>query len=329
MKTNISLLAHYAVEHHLTPGLNLGYFDGHGWSGLSVGILDSIEESQVTTPETLYDLASLTKPILATVILREISSGRLDLDTVVNPYLPYFHHLPPISVSSLLSHRSGLQVKTKYDKFQSFSREQAYNILYNPENLTLVHPGAVCYSDLNYLYLGDFLTSLTNLSLPVLIAQFCQTYFRNQAYFQPKNLSLPLAHAERTISHGLPQDEKSRWLGGITGHAGLFGNLNFLEEFTQGWIQNTFQFSAQDYEQAYQTLPHPEHLEHSFGLVWKHGKYGPDIAYHSGFSGCTILINRRNSTAICYTCNNCYPVRTSEIYEAHKELRSQFAKILE
>lgn len=64
--------------------------------------------------DQLFRLASVSKPLLSTVILRLVAEGVLDLDTSVQRWLPDFRPAladgtaPPISLRQLLSHSSGL-----------------------------------------------------------------------------------------------------------------------------------------------------------------------------------------------------------------------------
>jgi len=64
--------------------------------------------------DQLFRLASVSKPLLTTVILRLVAEGVLDLDMPVQRWLPDFRpaladgSTPPISLRQLLSHSSGL-----------------------------------------------------------------------------------------------------------------------------------------------------------------------------------------------------------------------------
>lgn len=65
------------------------------------------------TPDTLFRIASTTKLLVGTAILRLVESGTLDLDAPVSAYLPWFHFSQPgmedqITLRHLLSHTSGL-----------------------------------------------------------------------------------------------------------------------------------------------------------------------------------------------------------------------------
>ena len=72
------------------------------------------ESARPMQRDQLFRLASVSKPLLATVILRLVAEGVLDLDAPVQRWLPDFRpaladgSTPPISLRQLLSHSSGL-----------------------------------------------------------------------------------------------------------------------------------------------------------------------------------------------------------------------------
>jgi CubicO group peptidase (beta-lactamase class C family) len=81
-------------------------------------IVEAAGDAQVTpvrramTPETIFDLASLTKPVAtATAVLQLYAGGLIDLDAPVARYVPAFDRGRParrVTVRQLLAHSSGL-----------------------------------------------------------------------------------------------------------------------------------------------------------------------------------------------------------------------------
>ena len=80
------------------------------------------------TPLSHFMIASMTKPIMATAVLRLVESGRLDLDAPVQRYLPEFAPLPArrgqpggetITPRDILRHTAGL-----IEDWQRMSRER-------------------------------------------------------------------------------------------------------------------------------------------------------------------------------------------------------------
>ncbi|NCA77414.1 MAG: class A beta-lactamase-related serine hydrolase [Alphaproteobacteria bacterium] len=104
------------MRHERIPGLSLAMVDTSGvlWS-CSLGVRDTLNNNPVD-PETMFGIASCTKPLTATILLNAVQAGILALDTPIITYLPEIHfnsHYEPfperkITLRHLLSHRSGL-----------------------------------------------------------------------------------------------------------------------------------------------------------------------------------------------------------------------------
>ena len=85
----------------------------------------NLEYSIATTPDTVYEIASVTKPFTATAIMMLVEEGKVSLEDKIGKYLP---QLPSIygqlTVRQLLSHTGGLikDVVPDYWKSQQFKR---------------------------------------------------------------------------------------------------------------------------------------------------------------------------------------------------------------
>src|SRR5262244_800943 len=115
-------------------------------------------EALPTTLDTIYDLASLTKPLVtALLVLKLVERRALDLDAPIDRYLNEFNHRDKreITITQLLTHTSGLpNWRPLY--FEAASRSDVpaaiSRILLEPTP----SPASteVIYSDLNYIILG-------------------------------------------------------------------------------------------------------------------------------------------------------------------------------
>lgn len=92
---------------YLAPGaLALVRADGEEWTGTS-GAAD-VDGTPITVGST-FRIASITKPIVAALVLDAVRRGELSLDDVVDDVLPgVVDPQPPITVRMLLNHTSGL-----------------------------------------------------------------------------------------------------------------------------------------------------------------------------------------------------------------------------
>jgi CubicO group peptidase (beta-lactamase class C family) len=69
-----------------------------------------LENDVPATAETVYRLASVSKPITAVAALQLAEQGKLDLDAPVQKYVPSFPQKPwPVTTRALLGHLSGIR----------------------------------------------------------------------------------------------------------------------------------------------------------------------------------------------------------------------------
>ena len=100
-------------KNHL-PGLALTIVDGNDVIYQKAAGLADRENNIVATSKTVFKLYSVSKLFTAIEIFREVEEGLVDLDDPIGQYLPAFkirsefNRVEPITVKSLLAHRSGL-----------------------------------------------------------------------------------------------------------------------------------------------------------------------------------------------------------------------------
>ena len=104
------------MAHHNVPGVSVAIIDGEeiGWAR-GYGVLQIGRPERVST-DTLFQAASISKPVTAVAVMRLVEDGRLDLDEDVNRYLKSWR-VPPngawqpwVTLRQLLSHSAGVTV---------------------------------------------------------------------------------------------------------------------------------------------------------------------------------------------------------------------------
>jgi CubicO group peptidase (beta-lactamase class C family) len=220
-------------------------------------------------PDTLWDLASLTKVIAATSCAMKLAhAGELDLNEPVASQLPGFEdnskgHITPLN---LLLHNSGLAAGRPFHT-RCRSSEQAWQLLMTDE---LAHPpGTTVYSDLGMIVLGRLLETICQTSLDRLFAVhvggplalremgFCPEFPRRarcaptepvevwRAGLAPTTAFRASDGATVTISEPLEghflqgevHDPSARMFGGISGNAGLFATLDDVAAFGMAMLE--------------------------------------------------------------------------------------------
>src|ERR1051326_1618003 len=124
---------------------------------------DAVREParHAATLETIYDLASLTKPLVTGLLTSiHVERGVVGLDAPVSDYLPAFatDEKRAVTVRQLLTHTSGLPAWRPLYLFAEGDRARVLEII---AAQTLEHaPGSrVVYSDLGFITLGLLLRS--------------------------------------------------------------------------------------------------------------------------------------------------------------------------
>jgi len=195
----------------------------------------------VDATETIYDLASLTKVIATTTAAMILyDEGKLDLQAPVQRYLPEFtgDMKELVTVEHLLTHRSGLPPGRQLWKTARTPAEARQQVL---ETRLQQRPGALYnYSDLGPDILGFIVERITGQSLDAFTEAriFAPLGMEDTGWRPAASLTARIAPTEVTPPRGYPvrgevADEAAFALGGIAGHAGLFGTATDLAVFAQ------------------------------------------------------------------------------------------------
>jgi CubicO group peptidase (beta-lactamase class C family) len=95
------------------PGMAVGVLQDGRLDAFGFGVT-SLETRQPVTPETLFQIGSITKVYTATLVMRLVEEGQVDLDTPVAEYLPDLRLADVqaqrvVTLRHLLTHTSGLE----------------------------------------------------------------------------------------------------------------------------------------------------------------------------------------------------------------------------
>ena len=199
--------------------------------------------------DTIYDLASLTKPLITGLLCaRRVEAGELTLDSSVSNYLPEFERTDKqlITVRQLLTHSSGLPAWRPLYILAEGERDRTVSVI---ASLDLEYqPGKrVVYSDLGFIVLGRLLERLTGKALVDLAqTEVLKTLKLQRTFFNPEVPQIGIAACETGNAYergtsgkagdgykswrerliwGEVHDGNAHFLGGAAGHAGLFSTV--------------------------------------------------------------------------------------------------------
>jgi uncharacterized protein YbbC (DUF1343 family)/CubicO group peptidase (beta-lactamase class C family) len=192
------------------------------------------------TADTVFDLASLTKPVFTTTaVLQLVEQGRIDLDAPAARYWPAFgaNGKQAITVRQLLAHTGGLPAGLDRGK----ARDGAALWQQVADVKPLGPPGReVRYSDVGFLALGRLVEQVSGLSL----ADYADQRLRPALGWQDTGFHAATGAAGALLARIAPsaapdqldgpvQDPLARALGGAAGHAGLMGTADDLARFAR------------------------------------------------------------------------------------------------
>ena len=204
------------------------------------------DDPRPVDPETVYDLASLTKVIgLTTACMILVQEGKLDLDAPVQRYVPEFRgpEKDKVTIRLLLTHSAGMHWWRPL--FREASDRAGVIALVDTTPLDTTPGTHFVYSDLGAILLMQAVERITGERLD---------QYLDARVFQPLGMSatrfLPPASWRNRIApteidtafrhhliRGEVHDENAGRMGGVSGHAGLFSNAPDLVRFAT-WLMS-------------------------------------------------------------------------------------------
>ncbi len=164
----------------------------------------NVEWSVPSSPENRYRIGSLSKPLIATLVMQLVEQGRLNLDGTLGSYLPELYAgtaAAPVTLAQLLSHTSGIaDVPGRYDDpwWQTAARQSYSPVEFAREWVkpTMVEkPGATWrYNNNGYFLLGIIIEHVTGESLADNL---------RQRIFAPAEMAASGLFSEREVLPGL------------------------------------------------------------------------------------------------------------------------------
>jgi CubicO group peptidase (beta-lactamase class C family) len=172
--------------------------------------------------DTAFDLASITKLFVATLALMAVQEERIGLDDALIRWFPEWKATAhaPITLRMLLAHTSGMNSGADYRQLLGHNVSR-----YSIERDLVERPGKrVIYSDLGFIAIGELLQRVYGRSLAALIRDLRASPAYRPFSQAAKGIPATEDDGWRGRVQGFVHDEKAFLMGGIAGHAGLFGN---------------------------------------------------------------------------------------------------------
>ncbi|HBN79556.1 MAG TPA: esterase [Planctomycetaceae bacterium] len=214
------------------------------------GYRQLLPEKQPMLPETLFDLASLTKPLATATSIHLLQTrGQLQFDDPASQYLPEFqsHGKAHITIRQLLTHTSGLLPDNNLKDYQdgkliAFQRIDELGLRANPDEKFM-------YSDVGFIVLGRIVEQISGISLAEFTLKeiFQPLQMNETGYNPPETLQRKAAVTQQRDGNwiqGQVHDPRAWLLEGVAGHAGLFSTATDLAKYATAILRTSQQEST-------------------------------------------------------------------------------------
>ena len=297
---------------------------------------------EAMTPDTIFDLASLTKVVATTTsVMILVEEGRLRLRDRVATYLPEFssHGKDRITIEHLLTHVSGLRPDLPLEEvFEGADTAIARAADEVPE----AGPGErFVYSDINFFVLGEIVRRVTGQTLDQFARDriFRPLGMRDTGFNPPASLRPRIAPTEpcaplawpcggdgAVMLRGRVHDPTARRMGGVAGHAGLFSTAGDLARFCRmllgaGTLDDVRILAPLTVARMTRVSTPPQMADRR-GLGWdldsrfssnrgdlfSFGSYG-----HTGFTGTSLWLDPASDTFVVFLSSRLHPSGAGDV----------------
>jgi CubicO group peptidase (beta-lactamase class C family) len=283
-------------------------------------------ERLAMTPDTIFDLASLTKVVATSVAIMQLKERhKIDLDAPVTRYWPGFgrNGKGTITVREMLTHYSGLPADLNLEP-RWLGYRTALRMIETEKPLD--PPGAhYRYSDINFEVLGELVHRVSGLALEVYSRvnifdplRMTDTFFKPPA--ADRTRIAPTGYTEGRLRLGEVHDPTAARMGGVAGHAGLFSTAADLANFAQMMLNrgnwHGIQILSQHSVDEMTNIESPAGAVHLRGLGWDlaapfcsdRDQFAQVGSYvHTGFTGTMIWIDPGTESYVIILTNRTYP----------------------
>ena len=321
----------------------------------------TFNSNQKVQNSDLYDLASITKVAATTVTLMKLhEDGMISIDDKMVKYLPELAgtNKAHMTIKMVLEHKAGLKDWIPF-YYETMKEQSIYDSIYSPvlddihnvdvgNNLFILGDykqtilnriydsplgtvGKYKYSDLGMILMKELIERVTGSNFNEYVAAM---------YYEPMGIErmtfLPLNTFDKSeivptslspdmrkgLVHGNVHDPAAAMLGGVSGHAGLFGNAESLAVLMQmllnGGVYNNIQYLEKS---TIEKFTNKQASDSRRGIGWdkpefnrKKGNPASDLAStkcfgHTGFTGTMVWADPEHDLVYVFLSNRVYPTQ--------------------
>ena len=294
------------------------------------GRLTYADDAPACGPETIFDLASLTKVIATTsAVMHLVAEGRLDLDAPVGRWMPAFAagDRGAISIRHLLTHASGLPAHARL--WESVSGRDGFEGAIAALPLERAPGTRSVYSDPGFMLLGFALETAASAPLDAQFQPLAAAL--GEIGYRPAPALLDrIAPTEQDpwrgrLLRGEVHDENAAALGGVAAHAGLFGTAEAVGTFARLVLRSFREPTSLGTPDLMRLFAARAGVpDSSRALGWDTmlptsscgTRMSPTAIGHTGFTGTSLWIDHEKDLYVVFLTNRVHPTRANEALAA-------------
>jgi CubicO group peptidase (beta-lactamase class C family) len=298
----------------------------------------------IAAPDTVFDIASLTKVIATTtLVMRAVDEGRLTLDAPISTWLPEWRGTDRnyVSIRDLLAHCSGLTAYLPF--YRDLTGRPDFQAAICALPLEYAPRTQSIYSDLGFMLIGFILEDVGRVAEPSGTVGAAAATQMNSLAAQFQRFAIAINARDLTFNPtksnqrftaptevdpwrgrllvGEVHDENCWALGGAAGHAGLFGTATAVGTFARVALRTIAgePLLAQP-QTMHEFIMRASVPGSSRALGWDTmlptsscgTRLSPSSIGHTGFTGTSVWIDWQRDLYIVFLTNRVHPTRENE-----------------
>jgi len=311
------------------------------WKAFGHEVNEPFQEQM--TKDTIFDLASLTKPVAtATSILILADEGKIDPCDYAGKYLPAFacNGKEEVRIRHLLTHTSGLPAYTNADSLKNaYGTPCADKLIDKICGMNAMSkPGEEFrYSCLGYITLARIVEIVSGENIDDFAREniFAPLRMKHTSYNPPAFREKDIAATQIVdgqLLRGTVHDPLARLMGGISGNAGLFSTAYDLSTYCQMLLNSGIWKGVEILStEAVSLLTTIQSHGRAYGFdvdssySWVKGSFAPENAFcHTGYTGTSIVCDPESKVYVIILTNRAHPHDKG----ASKPVRTKIADIV-
>lgn len=311
-----------AIAKNKCPAASVAIYRGGHLIEAAHGVLN-VETGVEATTDSLFHIASITKPMTATIAMQLVDEGKLDLDAPVVRYLPDFaagdmNAARRVTVRQLTTHQSGIDGDFFFETTRG--EDRVAKLLEAGRTLPQLHPlgEGISYNNYAFCVLGRILETIEGADFDAIWRRRLSERLGTPSLVTLKEDALryrvAAGHSGGADGFKVP---KSMYLAGSSGPAGgtAMAKARDLVSFAlmhlNGGISQTGDrmlsaASVKAMQYPHSALP-PHHIATHFGIAWMVFDWGGQYLFgHDGasvFQRSYLRIHPGSRTVVALLCN--------------------------